>query len=117
MATVLAFFLTYNAGHVALRLWGLQVGLREGLRVAPCLGAPCLRQGPQYIGQAGAFVAGVALPLATQRLVGHGRMLLGEVLLIVAVGGVLVARLHGRFETWKWSLGLLALSALYSVLR
>ena len=33
------------------------------------------------------------------------------------LGGFLVTRLHGRIEAWKWSLGLLAIFALYSVLR
>jgi hypothetical protein len=49
--------------------------------------------------------------------VGGGRVVQGEILAAVLVGGFLVTRRHGRLEAWKWSLGVLALFALYSVLR
>jgi mannose PTS system EIID component len=115
--TILSFVVTYNAGHLALRVWGMNVGWTEGMKVAHALGNPVMRQGPQLIGRAGALVAGVALPLVVQRIVGGNRLHLVEVLLAVAVGGVVIARLHGRIEAWKWSLGALAVFALYSVLR
>lgn len=115
--TVLTFLISYNTGHLALRVWGINVGWRDGLRVASALGNPVLRHGPLHLARAGALVAGVALPLVVQRLVGSGRVVQGEVLAAVLVGGFLVTRLHGRIEAWKWSLGVLALFALYSVLR
>ena len=62
-------------------------------------------------------MAGVALPVVVHRLVGGGRLVQGEILAAVLLGGFLVTRLHGRIEAWKWSLGLLAIFALYSVLR
>ncbi|MEO7966059.1 MAG: hypothetical protein ABIT38_19320, partial [Gemmatimonadaceae bacterium] len=105
-----------NLGHFALRIWGINVGWREGMRVANALGAPVLRQGPQWIGRGGALLAGIALPLAVQRIVGSNRVTLVAVLVAVAVGGFLVTRLHGRFEIWKWAIALLALSVLLSVL-
>ncbi|MEO6444937.1 MAG: PTS system mannose/fructose/sorbose family transporter subunit IID [Gemmatimonadaceae bacterium] len=115
--TILTFLISYNAGHIALRVWGVNVGWREGLRVASALGNPVLRQGPLYIARGGALLAGIALPLVVQRLLGTNRVVLGEVLLAVAVGAFLVTRFHGRIEAWKWSLGILALFALYSVIR
>lgn len=115
--SVLTFLIAYNAGHVALRIWGMNVGWREGLRVASALANPVLRHGPVHIARAGALVAGVTLPLLVERLVGGGRAAQGEVLAAVLVGGFLVTRRQGRVEAWKWSLGVLALFALYSVLR
>lgn len=117
VGTVLTFLISYNVGHLALRVWGINVGWRQGLQVAHALGSPVLRQGPDWIARAGTLVAGVALPLVVQRLVGTGRVVLFEVLLAVLVGAFLVTRLHGRIEVWKWSLGVLAIFALYSVLR
>ncbi len=117
VGTVLTFLISYNAGHLALRIWGINVGWRDGLKVAGALGTPVLRHGPVHLARAGALVAGLTLPLAVQRLVGGGTLVLGEVLAAVLVGGFLVTRLHGRIEAWKWSLGVLVLFALYSVLR
>lgn len=116
-STTLTFLISFNAGHVALRIWGMNVGWREGLKVASALGNPVLRHGPLHIARAGALLAGVALPLLIQRLVGGDRLAQGEILAAVLVGGYLVTRRHGRLEAWKWSLGLLSLFALYSVLR
>jgi PTS system mannose-specific IID component len=117
LATVGGFLLLYNAGHVALRAWGLHVGLARGLKVAGALGHPVLRQGPQWLGQAAALVGGAALPLALARAIGPGRTLLGGVLVAVVGAAVLFARLHGRVEAWKAALVLLALFAVVSILR
>jgi mannose/fructose/N-acetylgalactosamine-specific phosphotransferase system component IID len=111
------FLLLYNAGHLTLRAWALHVGLSRGLQVAGALGGPVLRYGPQWIGQAAAFVGGAALPLAVDRVIGPGRTLLGGVLAVVLVGTVLLARFHGRVEGWRVALGLLAAFVLYSILR
>ena len=59
---VLLFLGSYNAGHAALRAWGMRVGFRDGLRVAPALGAPFLRRGPSHVARATACLAGAALP-------------------------------------------------------
>lgn len=115
--TLLVFLGVYNAGHVALRVWGLEVGLRHGMRVAQSLGHPVLRSGPQYVSRAGALLAGAAIPLAIQRSVAEEGRLLFALLLLVCAGGLAVSRLRGRYEIWKWSLGILAVIALYSVLR
>ncbi len=117
VGTVLTFLISYNVGHVALRVWGINVGWREGLNVASALGNPVLRQGPIHIARWGAMLAGASLPLVVQRLLGPDRVVLGEVLVAVAAGAFLITRFHGRIEAWKWLLGVLALFALYSVIR
>ena len=111
------FLLLYNAGHIALRLWALETGWRNGLRVAPALGAPVLRQGPEHVARAAALVAGIAIPLALSRVIGPGRTLLGIELVAVVAGAIALARLHGRVEGWRLALGILAAFVLFSVLR
>lgn len=115
--TLLVFLGVYNAAHLALRIWGLEVGLRHGMRVAQSLGHPVLRSGPPYVSRAGALLAGVAIPLAMQRSLAQDGRLLVALLLVVCAGGLAVSRLRGRYEIWKWSLVVLAVIALYSVLR
>jgi mannose PTS system EIID component len=116
--TVVGFFLlAYNAGHFALRIWGLNTGWTHGLRVASALGNPVLRRGPQQIGRLAALATGIAIPLALGRIIGPGRNLIGGVLIAVAVGALIIVRLQGRFEGWRLSLVLLAAFALFSVIR
>jgi PTS system mannose-specific IID component len=114
--TVLLIFLgLYNVGHIGLRVWGLRVGWTHGMRVAAALANPVLRQGPTYIARAAALLAGVAIPLALDRIIGPGQALLGGVLLATVAGAVLLTRLHGRIEGWRIALGVLAASAAYAV--
>jgi mannose PTS system EIID component len=116
--TVLAFLGIYNLGHLALRIWGLHVGFSRGLQVSQALGTPVLRQGPTWVSRAGALLAGVAIPLAMVRgLAVRGAVdpvLLVGVLAAAALGGLGVARLQGRYEVWKWSVGLLVLLVLFA---
>ena len=112
-----SFLALYNAGHLALRGWALHVGLARGLQVAAALGHPVLRQGPQWLGQAAAFVGGVALPLALDRSIGPGRTMLGAVLVGVVLGTLVLTRLQGRAEGWRLALAALAAFVLYSLLR
>ena len=117
-ATILVtFFVLYNAGHLALRAWGLHVGWTRGLGVASALGNPVLRQGPTHLARAAAALAGVAVPLTAARLLGHHIALLGGVLGAAALASVLLVRLHGRVEGYKVALVLIALFALVSVVR
>lgn len=58
------FLLLYNAGHLALRGWGLAVGLQEGPGVARRLRDPWIRQAQGLMASAATFVAGLAAPLA-----------------------------------------------------
>jgi PTS system mannose-specific IID component len=114
---IFVFLAIYNAGHLALRAWGLNAGLDHGMRVASALGGPVLRRGPTHIAQVAALLGGIALPLALDQVIGPGRALFGVVLGAVALGGVVLARLHGRAEGWKVAVGLLVLFVLYSVAR
>ena len=117
LPVVAGFLLLYNAGHVALRLWALEAGWRHGLRVAPSLGNPVLRRGPEHVARAAALLAGIAIPLALFRVVGPGREMLGAEFVAVIAGAVALARLHGRVEGWRVGLGVLAAFVLFSVLR
>jgi len=114
---IFVFLAIYNAGHLALRAWGLSAGLDHGMRVASALGGPVLRRGPTHIAQLAALLGGIALPLALDQVIGPGRALFGIVLGAVALGGLVLARLHGRAEGWKIAVGLLVLFVLYSVAR
>jgi mannose PTS system EIID component len=114
---VLLFLGLYNAGHLALRIWGLHAGWRDGLRVAQALGNPVLRQGPPHVARVTAFVAGIALPVAAQGIIGPGRVLLGSSLAAVAAGAVLITWLHGKYEGWRLATFALAAFLLYSVVR
>jgi PTS system mannose-specific IID component len=117
LAVVLLFLLLYNAGHLALRGWGLHVGWTRGLGVASALGNPVFRRGPAHVARAAAAMAGIAIPLTAARVVVGGPTLLALVLAAGAATAVLLIRLHGRVEGWKLSLVLIALFALISVAR
>jgi mannose PTS system EIID component len=128
---VLLFLAVYNVGHIGLRMWGLRVGWRHGLRVAAALGHPVLRQGPLYIERAIMFLSGVALPLALRRVLEGPHTTFRAVgavspsihwvsLLTLGVAALLaaiLARLHGRVEGWRVSLLVLAGLAVYSLAR
>lgn len=107
--TVVVFLTLYNLGHLSLRVWGLHVGYRSGLRVAGALGSRVFRSGPAWISRGGALMAGVAVPLFVQRTVSSNVVLVSGVVAAVAVGGFMVMRLRGRYELWKFALGFLAL--------
>jgi len=120
LVVVAVFLVVYNAGHLALRVWGLRDGLARGLRVAGALAGPVFRQGPEYIACAGALLAGIALPVALARVIGPGRGeggLIAGILVVTALGSVTLARLHGRVEGWRASFVVLAGLALYAVAR
>jgi hypothetical protein len=111
------FLLTYNAGHLFLRAWGLRVGFNKGLRVSDALAHPILRRGPQVVGTAAALIAGVAIPLAASRVIEGRRYFAAEIILLAVLGGVMFARFGGRIEGWRLSLAILALFVLFSVIR
>jgi len=115
LAVLLIFLGLYNVGHIGLRVWGLRVGWTHGMRVAAALANPVLRHGPTYIARAAGPLAGIALPLALDRIIEPGRALLGGVLLATVAGAVLLTRLHGRIEGWRIAVGVLAACALYAV--
>lgn len=117
LAVVCIFLGVYNVGHVVLRAWGLRVGLRCGLRVAPALANQVFREGPAALARVSAVLAGLILPLALQRIIGPGRVLAGSVAVVAVVGAVILARFGARATGWRAALGLLAIFVLYSVAR
>lgn len=117
VAVLVTFLGLYNAGHLALRAWGLRTGWSRGLRVAQSLANPVLRRGPQVIAPLAAFAAGLGVPLAMARVIGPGRALFGIVLAGAVLGALLIVRLHGRVEGWRLALGVLTSLVLYSVVR
>ncbi|MCX5766962.1 MAG: PTS system mannose/fructose/sorbose family transporter subunit IID [Gemmatimonadetes bacterium] len=117
VVAVLLFLGAYNAGHLTLRVWGLRVGYRDGLRVASALAHPALRSGPAHVARAAALIAGIALPLAVRGIVGPAREKLAVVMGLAALGAFVLARLQGRVEGWRVAMGLLAAFILFSVVR
>ena len=117
IGVVLLFLGSYNLGHFALRIWGLDAGYREGLNVASALGSPLFRQGPAHVARVMALIAGVALPLAIRGIVGPARGALVSIFAVVALGAVVLTRLHGRIDGWRLAVVALALFILFSVVR
>ena len=117
LATVLTFLILYNVGHLGLRIWGLEAGWRRGLNVAQSLGHPLLQRSQPWLGKMAAALAGFAFPVALQRVIGPGQILLGGTLSGVLAGAILLASLHGRAEGWKLSIGVLTAFVLYSVIQ
>lgn len=119
MAVVAGFLVLYNAGHLALRIWGIRAGWRLGFRVATALSNPVLQHGPRYIGRVSAVLGGLALPLAAHRAIGGPAPLSPSPLAVAIVTPLLavaLVRLTGRAEGWRTVLGLLVIFVLYSVL-
>ena len=114
---LLVFLLLYNAGHLALRVWGLRVGWTRGLGVASALGNPVFRRGPTHLARAAAGIAGVAVPLTAARLLGHHVAFIGATLGVALVIAAALVRLQGRVEGYKLALVLIAFFALVSVAR
>ncbi len=114
---VLLFLVLYNTGHLALRIWGLRVGWARGLNVASALGSPMLREGPAHLARAAAAIAGIAVPLTTARLLARHGSVIGVVIGIAALLAVVLVRLHGRIDGYKLALALIAVFALFSVIR
>lgn len=114
---VLVFLLTYNAGHLALRAWGLVVGYRRGLTVASALNNQILRYAPMHIARAATVLAGFAVPLTLHRAVGGELSLALYTAGAAFVGALVVARIAVRSQGWRVALGLVAILVLYGVTR
>jgi mannose/fructose/N-acetylgalactosamine-specific phosphotransferase system component IID len=65
-----ALLALYNAPHVALRVWGLRAGWRNGPRLGRALASPLIGFGLRVVGPVAAFAIGLALPRVAVRLVG-----------------------------------------------
>jgi mannose PTS system EIID component len=58
------FLLIYNIGHVALRLWGLRVGLKSGVHVGERLRTSVVGPAQRWLGGIGPFLVGLLIPVA-----------------------------------------------------
>jgi hypothetical protein len=92
-------------------------GWKKGLAVAQSLGHPMLQQAQPRLGKVAAVLAGLALPLAINRIIGSSELLLFGTLAGSLAGAIILTVLHGRAEGWKVSVGVLTVFVLYSVLR
>ncbi len=117
LVTVLTFLGLYNAGHLGLRIWGLQAGWRKGLAVAQSLGHPILQRTQPQLGKVAAVLAGMALPLSVQRIIDASGPLLGVTLAGAVAVAVILTMLRGRAEGWKVTVAVLTVFVLYSVIR
>lgn len=61
---VVAFLAIYNAGHLLLRVWSYRIGWRESRRVAEALRRSPVAEAQRSLSIIGAFLVGLALPLA-----------------------------------------------------
>ncbi|CAN5280512.1 hypothetical protein BH23GEM2_BH23GEM2_02600 [soil metagenome] len=117
LVVVLVFLLTYNAGHLALRAWGLAVGYRRGLAVANALNNQLLRHAPMHIARVATVLAGFAVPLALHRAVGGELSLALYTAGAAFIGALILARIAVRSQGWRVALGLVAILVLYGVTR
>ncbi|HUF51698.1 MAG TPA: PTS system mannose/fructose/sorbose family transporter subunit IID [Longimicrobiales bacterium] len=62
-AAIIVFLIVYNAGHVALRWWGLHIGVQHGRQVGERLRRAPLGLWHDRVVSAAAFLLGAALPL------------------------------------------------------
>lgn len=113
---VAVFLITYNVGHVALRIWGLRTGFRHGLGVASALATPLLRVGPARTARVAAFLAGAALPLTAQAIIGPARSGIIGVAVVALAGGALFAKLQGRVQGWRVAIPVLAVLVIVAVM-
>jgi PTS system mannose-specific IID component len=99
--TVVVFLVLYNAGHLALRIWGFRVGLEHGGQVGDSLRFLALPKQAERIAGTGGFLLGAIAGLATGEAVSEG------------AGGILWACLAGigfwiggllAQNSWRWSL-------------
>ena len=92
------FLVLYNAGHLALRIWGFRSGLRDGRDVARTLSKARLAQLAERIKSIASLLVGV---LAGVLLAGRGGLSDGGLLwLVVAIGCFVVGLVVGH-RIWR----------------
>ena len=85
---IATFLVIYNAGHIAIRLWGFRFGLRHGLRVGEELRRYSMGALQRGIASTGAFLLGFLLPLAAAGAILETRLPLGFSLAAVAAAAL-----------------------------
>jgi PTS system mannose-specific IID component len=92
------FLVVYNAGHLALRIWGFRAGLRDGRDVARTLGEARLAQLGARIQSIAALLVGVLTGVV---LAGRGGLSeAGLPWLVLAIGCFVVGLLVGH-RVWR----------------
>lgn len=82
------FLVLYNTGHLALRAWGLAVGLEEGTGVAKRLRDPRVARLQATLVAGATFLAGLAAPLAALAYgPGRAQLALLPAAVLAALGG------------------------------
>ena len=112
---VAAFLIPYNALHLALRLWGLRIGWREGLNVGRVLISSTLRRLPERLTIPLAAISGAVLPpiaLAAGGGTEAGSFSLIAIAIPLAVVGIWRPVPAGRTAAVALVLGALAFAAL-----
>jgi PTS system mannose-specific IID component len=71
-ASVAVYFVCYNIGHIALRIYAFRMGLTHGKRVGEELKHSPLQKADDVLDNAGAFLVGIMLPLTVARPVFPG---------------------------------------------
>ncbi len=89
---VVAFLAVYNAGHLALRIWSLRLGLARGVAVGEQLRQSSVPQMQRVLAIMGAFMVGALIPLAAA-----GRLVGATPALPWSVAALLAALLGARF--------------------
>jgi PTS system mannose-specific IID component len=110
--TLVMFLVLYNIGHIALRVWGLNTGWSRGLAVGSALGNPVFREGPALIARVGAFIGGVAIPVAIAAAASARPAGVVMIAAVAAIGATVLVLLEGRLAGWRaaiWMLGGLTL--------
>lgn len=98
--TVVFFLVTYNLGHLLLRLGGLILGMEKGSQVGDSLRAMSLPLQADRLASLSVFLLGAVLGLALNRGWGYGpgALLWGGLL----TGGLIAGSKLGQ-RTWRWN--------------
>ena len=112
------FLVLYNAGHLALRIWGFRSGLRDGRDVARTLSKARLAQLAERIKSIASLLVGV---LASVVLAGRGGLTDAGLFWLVLGIGCFVAGLVVGHRIWRpaaiTTVAVIALIAAWGVLR
>lgn len=116
--SLLLFLGLYNGGHLALRIWGYGVGLREGSRVAERLRDARLGRRAEMVAGVGALLLGALTGIVATR--GVGAVPTGAFWTVLGGLGLAVGLLTGR-RAWRPAaygvMLVLVLTALWGVVR
>jgi PTS system mannose-specific IID component len=88
---VIVIVIVHNILRIRLTSWGLDLGLREGLRVGSALQRSWLPRGAEEAQRAAAFAVGLAVPIVAWRILVDVRRVDLAVTLAVSLAGVIMS--------------------------